>query len=70
MGDAPSIPALRALSTIMNRVRALSAGMFGGKRDFYSALGYKDAVSTENFRFRYDRGDIAGRIVDAYPKAT
>lgn len=70
MGDTPSIPALRALSTVMNRVKALTAGMFGGKRDFYAALGYKDAITVENFRFRYERGDIAGRIVDAYPKAT
>lgn len=63
-------PALRALSTLVSRMRAVGATMFGGKRDFYNALGYTQDITTDNLRHRYDRGDIAGRIVDAYPKAT
>jgi len=38
--------------------------MFGGKRDFYQALGYTTDVSLDSLRNRYDRGDISGRIVD------
>lgn len=47
------------------------AGMsFGGKRDFYNIFGYTRTLTTTEYRERYARGGIAGRIVDAYPKAT
>jgi hypothetical protein len=63
-------PVLRALSVMMTRMRSMGATMFGGKRDFYEALGYNQTIDLPAIRTRYDRGDIAGRIVDAYPKST
>jgi hypothetical protein len=36
----------------------------------YSVLGYDDVLTTSKIRARYERGGIAGRIVDAMPKAT
>ncbi len=62
----------RALSEILGRANFASrAGKtFGGKRDLYEALGYPRALRPQDLRDRYDRGDIAARVVDAYPKAT
>lgn len=45
-----------------------STGTF--KRDLYKALGYKDKLEVRDFRGRYERGGVAERIVEAYPKAT
>jgi hypothetical protein len=44
--------------------------MFGGKRNFNSALGYLDSIGFEAYRQRYRRGGIARRIVNAFPNAT
>src|SRR3972149_7429934 len=47
------------------------AGMqFGGARDMYTVLGYKSQLTLEDYILRYDRQDIAKRIVDAPPAAT
>lgn len=43
---------------------------FGGDRDLYAALGYERKLTAKNYKERYARGGIAGRIVDAYPNAT
>lgn len=43
---------------------------FDGKRDFYTVFGYKDQLTLADYRARYDRGGLAGRVVDAFPKAT
>lgn len=59
-------------TTISQRLGiATAAGQtFAGKRDVYAALGYPDEISLEMYRGRYERGGIAGRIVDAYPNQT
>jgi hypothetical protein len=44
--------------------------MFGGKRDFYEALGYVNSIDIKQYRQRYKRNSIAGRAVDAFPSAT
>src|SRR5687768_10113874 len=64
--------AIRVLSDVLDRVGFARAGgkTYGGKRDFYEALGYARALRVEDFRDRYERGDVAGRIVDTYPKET
>lgn len=45
-----------------------STGTF--KRDVNAALGYKAKLTTADYRARYERGGIAERIVEAYPRAT
>lgn len=78
--DAEHLPAprsngftqLRALSDMLDRARiARSAGItFEGERDLYSVLGYKRSLEPKDYRERYNRGGIAARIVEAFPKAT
>lgn len=43
---------------------------FRGKRDLYEALGYKRVLTFPDYAERYARGDIAARIVEAFPDAT
>lgn len=43
---------------------------FGGLRDLYSIFGYDDIITNQQYRNRYARGGIAGRVVDAMPNAT
>ena len=40
------------------------------QRDLYRALGYPPTIEFRMYRARYERGDIATRIVNAYPDAT
>jgi 2'-5' RNA ligase len=41
-----------------------------GARDTYSVFGYDDVISTYQYRAAYERGGIAGSIVDVMPEAT
>ncbi len=43
---------------------------FGGKRDLYKSLGYLRKITLEDYRGRYQRNAVAGRIVDAKPQDT
>lgn len=43
---------------------------FGGDRDLYETMGYPRVLLPEDYTDAYKRGDIAGRIIDAYPDAT
>jgi len=63
---------LRLASDLLQRsVLAKRAGLtFGGDRDLFEALGYREELGPDDFRSRYLRGDIASRIVEAYPKST
>lgn len=68
-----SDPELRtAASVLLERMQFLrAAGLsFKGQRDLYDILGYDRVISPGQYRLRYDRGGIAGRVVDAMPKAT
>jgi len=40
-----------------------------GLRDTWAIFGYPDKLTIKDFRGKYERGDIATRIVDAYPNA-
>lgn len=42
----------------------------GGARDLYAAGGYPIKITNANYLDMYQRGDIAERLVEAYPKAT
>jgi hypothetical protein len=65
---------LRALSNevLISRLRwARAAGLsFDGARDLYQVLGYPRYLTVDDYRARYERGGIAGRIVDVFPNAT
>lgn len=41
---------------------------FGGKRKMYQVLGYDETITWRQYRDRYARGGIAGRVVDALAK--
>lgn len=58
-------------SVLLQRLKfARMAGVsFGGLRDLYAVLGYDRAITLQQYRDRYARGGIAGRVVDAMPKA-
>lgn len=68
-----SDPRYRALSTILSdRMEFASRhGLtFGDSRDLYEALGYPRQITLQDYRERFERGDISARIVTAYPRAT
>ncbi len=63
----------RAASSILyNRWQFLNqAGItFGGQRDNYQIFGYKRILTPKDYRDRYDRGGLAGALVDIMPDAT
>lgn len=63
---------LRALDTLTKRLdlqRRLGK-THGDARDLWKTLGYPDRVDPEDYQARYQRGDIAKRIVDAPAQAT
>lgn len=43
---------------------------FAGDRDLYVACGYPKTISFRDFEARYQRQDIAKRIINAFPAAT
>ena len=62
---------IRTLSAIVARsILAAKLGQsYGGNRDIYKALGYTREPEFDNYWNLFKRGDIAKRIVDAYPNA-
>ncbi len=42
---------------------------FNGRRDMYEILGYKTVITNQDYRDRYERGGLAGKIVDVLPDA-
>jgi uncharacterized protein len=61
-------------NTSLLQSRAHLAGLagqqFNGDRDLYQTFGYPQYLQPRDYRTMYDRGDIAGRVIDAYPDAT
>jgi hypothetical protein len=43
---------------------------FNGNRDYNKVLGYPTGILYENYYKLYERGDIAKRIIDAFPNTT
>jgi hypothetical protein len=58
-----------AMASFARQMLGKLGSTFNGDRDLYDVFGYKKDISGEDYRFRYERGDIAARIVDAYPNA-
>lgn len=58
-------------SVVIERMQFMRrAGItFGGQRDLYEILGYDRIITNKMYRDRYARGGVAGRIVEALPKA-
>lgn len=64
---------LRAMSNYLvsrTRLSGLLGTSFGGKRDTYEALGYPKLLTYEHYVNLFERGDIARRIIEAFPYAT
>lgn len=59
-------------SVLASRLQLARAGniTFDGKRDMNKVLGYPEKINLGDYRTRYERGDIAKTIVEAYPDAT
>lgn len=43
---------------------------YQGNRDLYQTLGYPLVIAPMEYRNMYERGGIAGRVIEAFPKAT
>ena len=56
------------MTTRMAMMRGLGMS-YNGQRNIYDACGYPRVLVHQNFYDRYLRGDIATRIVEAYPDA-
>lgn len=63
---------IQSASALIQRARLGSAyaKTFSGNRDMYVTLGYPEVITAAMYRARYDRGGIAGRIVDVKPEDT
>ena len=65
--------ALRSLSQLFSRAGVFSRAMgitFGGKRDLWVTLGYRDTTDVDLWLSFYERGDIASQIIDLPPDTT
>ena len=61
---------LNASLTTMRSTIASRAGLtHDGKRDIYAACGYPLELGIIDYYNRYKRGDIAGRVIEAFPDA-
>lgn len=73
-----NIAMLRALADIVSSgVFAARAKLgnqdgysFEGNRNMYTALGYPRQITLQQYLARYYRGDIAARIIEAFPEET
>ena len=58
------------INTISRSALASRLQQFDGARDIYEVLGYKIKLDFDDYFARYERQDIASRIIDAPPAAT
>lgn len=74
MVDTITDPEMRAAvaSELVSRMQAgWAMGLtFDGRRDAYAIYGYKRDLTVADYLERYERGGIAGTIVEALPHAT
>lgn len=69
LGSSPRL--LSAASALLERSAWASRGglSFSGKRDLYTACGYERVLTPAHYKERYERGGIAERAVNIFPKA-
>ena len=62
---------LRVLNELIGRAQLADklGKQFGGRRDIYSQAGYVLNPVVRDYLAQYERGDVARRVVDAYPNA-
>lgn len=72
MSNVVNFRAFQYVSTLLRRLSFgnIAGKTFDGRRDLYAALGYSRDLAFEDYYSRYERGDIASRVVDAFPMAT
>ena len=56
--------------TKRQQLAKLAGQHFGGERDLYQIMGYPRSLEALDYADAYKRGDLAARIVDAYPDST
>lgn len=65
---------LRMMSQVGATTRSLIAKLhgqqFNGERDLYEVCGYPRSLTAQDYEQIYARGDLASRIIDAFPEAT
>jgi uncharacterized protein len=69
MSDNNSFGVMRLMNSMLTRFGFASI-LFGGKRDMYKALGYPRTITIQMYRDRYEREEVAGRVVEALPLET
>ena len=70
LGGETNRQLLTLASDLVARVN-LAAQMgksFGGDRDLYTILGYPKVLTYEHYQARYERQDIATKIIECYPQ--
>lgn len=68
-----AVGVLRVLADLSERMtlgRDPAGLTFGGKRDVSTALGFKRILNPADYRKRFNRGGLAGRVVECKPQAT
>ena len=63
---------IRVLAEMMSRATMMQGGLgqsFAGNRKLYEAAGYPKSISFADYLGRYERQDVATRVVEAYPDA-
>jgi len=68
--NGKKLQALSAIVTRMQYASMLGLTQYGGDRDVYQALGYKEQLTFNDYLGRYIRQDIAKAIIDRPVKAT
>jgi len=60
------------VSQLLDRaaLSSMAGKQFNGERDLYEVFGFTRSLCYQNYYDKYDRQDIAGRIVDAKPNET
>lgn len=65
-----NIKTLAGALNFRQRIREIAQRTFGGKRNVYRSLGYKEFLDIADYRSRFARNEVANRVVKALPKAT
>jgi len=69
-GQAERLHALTDILLTRSQYASQLGKTYQGDRDIYTAAGYKNELSFSNYKNRFDRQDIAFRVVTAFPAAT
>lgn len=68
--NAAKVKTMESALVARQKLSGILGLSFGGDRDLYTALGYYLELTWKQYYGRYERQDIARRIVNAYPDAT